>query len=322
MNITVMGSGAFGFAIALMLHKNGNKITVWSSTEEKAQKLNNKEEEIIKGVTIPEDIIFTASYEEAVKNADVIFLMTAAKYIANVCQSILPYVKDNAYYCIGSKGIEQGSCEFVHEVFKKNMASNNYAVLSGPSFAVDVANNEPIGFSLAANNKKTEKMIIKSLASDTIKLRPSKDMIGTEICGSIKNVIAVAAGIIEGLGYNESTRSFLIVESMHDIKELISGLGGRKKTILSFAGIGDLLLTCTSIKSRNYSYGILLGQKDFVKAKEYLNTTTVEGYYTLKSIYTLLKRKKIKMPVIDLIYQIVMKNADPTLLVEFLINKK
>ena len=109
---------------------------------------------------------------------------------------------------------------------------------------------------------------------------------------------------------------------MHDIRELIKGLGGKKKTILSFAGIGDLLLTCTSTKSRNYSYGILLGKKDFTSANEYLNNNTVEGFYTLKSIYTLIKRKKIKMPVIDLIYKIVMNNANPSLLASFLINKE
>lgn len=317
-----MGSGAFGFAIALMLKKNNNNVTIWCSTKEKADELNKHESEIIPGIKIPKDLKFTNSYEEAIKNKDLIFLMTAAKYTASICQNIKPFINKNMCFCIGSKGIEQGSCKFLHEVFKDNINNRNYAIISGPSFAIDVAHNEPIGFSLAANNKYTEKKIITALASDTIKLRPSKDMVGTEICGSIKNVIAVAAGMIEGLGYKESTRSFLIVESMHDIKELINGLGGKKKTILSFAGIGDLLLTCTSTKSRNYSYGVLLGKKDFEGAKTYLENNTVEGYYTLKSIYTLLRRKKIKMPVIDLIYRIVIYNADPSLLVDFLISKK
>jgi glycerol-3-phosphate dehydrogenase (NAD(P)+) len=276
MNVTVIGSGAFGFSIALMLNKNGNKVTVWCSSEDKVQKIRENKIEIIPGIKIPKEIKFTASYEEAVKNAKIIYLIPSAKYIADVCQGIKMFAPSSAVYVIGSKGIEQGSCEFVHEVFKKNIKTKNYAVISGPSFAIDVANNEPIGFSLAAHNKKTEKLVIKSLASDTIKLRPSKDMIGTELCGSIKNVIAVAAGILNGLGYNESTRAFLIVESMHDIKELIKGLGGKKKTILSFAGIGDLLLTCTSTKSRNYSYGVLLGKKDFVAAKEYLDNNTVD----------------------------------------------
>ena len=157
--------------------------------------------------------------------------------------------------------------------------------------------------------------------SDTIKLRETSDLIGVELCGSIKNVIAIAAGRLEGMGYVESTRTFLITESLHDIKSLIYGLGGTKKTILSYAGVGDLLLTATSKKSRNYSFGILIGKKKNEEAKKYLETTTVEGYYTLKSIYTLIKRKKIKMPIIDLIYKIIIKNEKPEKLVEFLIKK-
>lgn len=321
MNITVMGSGVFGFAIALKILQNGHNVTLWTSNKEKEEELK-KDKQIIGGIKIPKNMKITSSYEKAIKNADIIFLMTSAKHIASVCQNIKPYYNKKQIFCIGSKGIEQGTSKFVHEVFKDNLKSSNYSVLSGPSFAIDLASNDPIAFSLASSNSKTDKMVKKALASDTVKLRTSKDMIGTELCGSIKNVIAIAAGIITGLGYNESTRSFLLVESMHDIKELIKGLGGRKKSILSYAGIGDLILTCTSTKSRNYSYGILLGQKDYVKAKKYTEENTVEGYYTLKSIYALLHKKKIKMPIIDLIYRIVMKNENPEILVNFLINKK
>lgn len=320
MKCVVIGSGAFGFAIAVNLLKNGNDVIVWCSSKDKLNEIQSGKE-IIPGIKIPTEMKFTDSIKDAVIDADVIYLMTSAKYIGDVTKKINKYAKKDAIYCIGSKGIEQGSCEFVHEVFKKNSNNSNYAVISGPSFAVDLASGEPIGFSLAASNRRTSKLIIETLSSNSVKLRKSSDMIGVELCGSIKNVIAVAAGIITGLGYNESTRSFLIVESMHDIKWLIKVLGGRKKTILSFAGIGDLLLTCTSVKSRNYSYGILLGKKDFDGAKKYLETTTVEGYYTLKSIYTLLNRKKIKMPVVDLIYSIVMNNDDPEKLATFLINK-
>ncbi len=322
MNITVIGSGAFGFAIAKMLYKNGNKVTVWTHSEEQVDEIKKGKLELIPGIKTPKDMIFTSSYKDALENANIVFIMVAAKYVGNVASEIKKFIKPNIHFCIGSKGIEQGSCNFVHQVFKNHIKTKNVSIISGPSFAIDVVNNEPIGFAIASNSLKTKEIIIKALASDTIKLRSSSDMLGVEICGSIKNVIAVASGILNGLGYNESTRSFLIVEAMHDIKELIKGLGGKKKTILTYAGIGDLLLTCTSIKSRNYSYGILLGQKKYDEARRYLETTTVEGYYTLKSIYTLLRRKKIKMPVIDLIYKIVMKDADPTLLVDFLITKK
>lgn len=322
MNVTVIGTGVFGYAIAKMLHKNGNNITMWAHNQEEVNLLQKGKKEIIPGEKIPKDIKFTNNYEEALKDTQIIFIMVAAQYVGEVAANIKPYINDKMHFCIGSKGIEQGSCKFVHQVFNDHIKTKYVSVISGPSFAIDVVNNEPIGFAIASKSFKTKNMIKKVLASDTIKLRSSSDIVGIEICGSIKNIIAVASGILNGLGYKESTRSFLIVESMHDIKELINGLGGKKKTILSFAGIGDLLLTCTSEKSRNYSYGILIGQGKKEAAEKYLEMNTVEGYYTLKSIYTLLRRKKIKMPVIDLIYKIIMKDANPNLLVDFLINKK
>ena len=165
------------------------------------------------------------------------------------------------------------------------------------------------------------KVIKNVMENDMLKLRPSNDIIGVELSGSIKNVIAIAAGILDGMGYQESTRSFLITESLHDIKNLIYGLGGKKKTILSFAGVGDLLLTATSTKSRNYSYGKLIGQGKMKEAEEFLNEKTVEGFYTLKSIHTLIRRKKIKMPIINLIYGIIINNKKPNTLVDFLIKK-
>ena len=322
MNVTVVGSGVFGFSIALNTLKNGCPTTLLCSNKEKENKLKNNEIEIIKGIKIPSNMIITSDYENAIKNADVIFIMASAKYLDECLKKIKNYSNNKQIFCIGSKGIDQNTHKFVHEIFKENLENKHYSILSGPSFAIDLASFEPIGFSLASSDKETDKIIKKVLASKTSKIRTSKDMIGLELCGSIKNVIAIASGIIAGLNYHESTRSFLLVESMHDIKNLIKSLNGRKKTILSYGGIGDLILTCTSEKSRNYTYGYFIGQKDYVKANDYLKSNTVEGYYTLKAIHSLIKTKKIKMPVIDLIYKIVINNENPDILINFLINKE
>ena len=321
MKVAIIGTGAFGYAIAAMLKKNNHEITMWTENEEKLEGLRAGTLEIIPGIKPIKGLSFTTSYAEALKEADIVFIMSAAKYVADVCQGMKPFITKEMHFCIGTKGIEQGSCRFVHQVFREHIKTNRYSVIAGATFAIDIVRNEPVAFSIASRAAETRDIVIKALASDTVKLRKSTDMVGIEVC-SIRTVIAIGAGILNGLGYNDSTRSFLIVESMHDIKELIKGLGGKKKTILSYAGIGDLVMTCTSSVSRNYRYGELLGQKDFQGAKKYLENTTVEGYYTLKSIYTLLRRKKIKMPVIDLIYNIVMKEKDPELLVKFLINKE
>lgn len=325
MKIAIIGTGVYGIAMAHSLSQNKhNNITMWSESEEAKTFIENNRRKYLPlgGLKISKDIKFTTSYEEVLKNADIVFIMSAARFVGNVCKGIMPYITDKMHFVIGSKGIEQGTCKFVHEVFLDFIDTKKLAVISGPSFAIDIANLEPIGLSVAYSSKSTLNCLKKAYEDTNIKLRETRDLVGIELCGSIKNVIAVASGILCGLGYTESTRSFLITESLHDIKELIRGLNGNKKTILSFAGVGDLLLTATSTKSRNYSYGVYLGKKDFKGANKYLEENTVEGYYTLKSIYALLRKKKIKMPVVDLIYNIVMNNDDPYKLVDFLLQKK
>lgn len=322
-NIAIIGTGAYGLSIALSLLKNKKNIRMWVESEERANFLNNNRDSsgILPNINIPKEIEFSNDYEYVLKNAKIVFIVVATKFVGPVTQEISKYDIKGKHFCILSKGIEQNTCEFVADVFKRNIKTKYLSVISGPSFAIDLANNDPIGLTIASKNKDTIKLIKKALQSDTLKLRPSNDIIGIELCGSIKNVIAIAAGILDGLGYSESTRSFLITESLHDIKSLIFGLGGKKKTILSYAGVGDLLLTATSTKSRNYSYGLLIGKGNKVEAENYIKTTTVEGYYTLKSIYTLIKRKKIKMPIIDLIYKIIINGENPNMLADFLIKK-
>lgn len=324
MNIAIIGTGVYGIATACALSQNKkNKIIMWSESDESMSRLEDSRSMFEPlNRSIPESIKFTTSFEEVLKDADLVLIMVAAKYVGSVAKNMLPYVNKHMHFIIGSKGIEQESCRFIHEVFLNFINTKHIGVISGPSFAIDIASLEPIGLSIATKSLDTLNLALNAYKNTNIKLRKSSDIVGIEICGSIKNVIAVAAGILDGLGYRESTRSFLITESLHDIKELIHALNGKKKTILSYAGVGDLLLTATSTKSRNYSYGILLGQKKLNDANEFLENNTVEGYYTLKSIYTLLRKKKIKMPVIDLIYSIVMNGENPESLATFLMQKK
>lgn len=324
MKISLIGTGAYGISIAMMLNKNNKDIIMLTESKEKLKQYEKDGyiKDIIPNITCPKNIKLTDSYEEAIKDRDIIFITSTAHYVGNMCDKIKPYLTKNQIICIASKGIENKSCEFLSNIANKKLNTKNISIISGGSFAIDMANNNPVALTIASHSKKSRKKVKKALQSDTVKLRESTDVIGVQICGSIKNVIALAAGMLDGMGYPESTQCFLITESIHDIKWLIGALGGKPKTILSYAGVGDLLLTCTSTKSRNFSFGRAVGSKINKQQKEeYLKTTTVEGYYTLQSIYKLVKKRKIKMPVINLIYNIIMKDQDPQLLVDFLINK-
>ena len=323
--ISLIGTGVYGLAMAMMVNKNHKDIIMWTEDNAKYEEYKKvgQIKDIIPDLDVPKNIKLTNSFKEAATDKDIIFIMSTAQWVGSICRSIKPYITKKTIVCIASKGIENISCQFLSDIAYQELKIKNIAIISGPSFAIDMANNNPVGLSIASHSKKAIREIKNVLVNDTLKLRESNDLIGTQICGSIKNVIALAAGMLSGMDYPESTQCFLITESIHDIKNLISALGGNPKTILSFAGVGDLLLTCTSTKSRNYSFGRMIGAGATKEEKEeHLKNTTVEGYHTLKSIYKLVKKKKIKMPIIDLIYKIVMNNEDPHLLVKFLINKK
>ena len=324
MKISLIGTGAYGLALSLMFRKNKCNIKMWTKFEEEKKLLDTTREnvQVLPNVKIPRDISFTTNMKEAVSGADLIVIAVPAAFVDSVSSELKYCIKSNQHICIASKGIEQGTCSFVYDILTRYISSDNIAVISGPSFAIDIANDCPIGITLATSNKKTEELIVHTLQNDSLKLRTTDDIVGVELCGSIKNVIAIAAGILDGMGLPESTQAMFITESLNDIKALIEALGGKCDTILSFAGFGDLLLTATSQKSRNFQLGYLIGSKTAKsEIDDYVNNTTIEGLYTLKSIYKLLRDKRVDMPIIDLIYDIIYKDRDIGDLVKFLIEK-
>lgn len=325
MKITILGTGAYGLALSLMFNKKINDIVLWTKFEDEKNTIekNRKNEQVLPNIRIPDNIKVTTDFDEAIRGAKLIVIAVPAAFVEDMGQMLKDKLTDQQHICIASKGIERDTCSFVHDILLRNVKTDNLAVISGPSFAIDIANMNPVGLSIATKNAETERILKSTLQNDSLKLRTTDDIIGVEICGSIKNVIAIAAGMISGMGYSESTQAMFITESLHDIKELIDTLGGNKNTILSFAGVGDLLLTATSTKSRNFKLGFMIGSN--VSRKEldnYIKNTTIEGLYTLKSIYKLLGNKKVDMPIIDLIHNIIYNNGDPKTLITFLIEKE
>lgn len=322
MKVGVLGAGAYGLALTHILVNNKVEVTMWTHDENERKILDEKREsKKLNGYKIPNEIKFTCDLNEAVKDKDLIVMAIPAFAFEDVTIKLSKYIKRNQPVLIATKGIQQNTCLFLNDVFAKYL-KNSIAVISGPTFAVDIIKDSPVGFSLATRSHKTEMIIRECFQNSTTKFRRTKDIVGIEICGSIKNVMAIASGMLEGMGVTDSTRALFLTESMNDIKELIDALGGKKKSILSFAGFGDILMTCTSKNSRNFSFGYLIGSgAASEEINKYLETTTVEGMYTLKSIHKLVRRKKVKMPIINLIHDIIEGKKDKEEMLKFLISK-
>lgn len=323
MKIGLFGTGAYGMALSSILVHNKCDVTMWTRFEEEKERLERTRtnEQRIPNFKLDESIKITTSVEDCIKNKDLLIIAIPAAFVDSLCMQMKDYI-NNDHILIATKGIEQGTGLFINEILEKHLSTNNIGVISGPSFAVDLVTGMPAGLSVASKKPETIILAKEALQNEYIKLRESNDITGIEICGSIKNVIALSSGMLEGLKANESTKAMLIVEAIHDMEEILDSFGCNKRTVLSFAGIGDLILTCTSVKSRNFSFGKLVGEKPSREViDEYLKNTTVEGYYTLESIYQLLKNKEVTIPIIDLIYDIVVKGNDPELLLKFLVYK-
>lgn len=324
MKVAVLGTGAYGIALAKVVHENKFEVSMWTKFETELNSLLKERVNkfVLPDVKIPKKIKITSDLKEAICDAELIILAVPAGALNSVLEELKSCIKDSQHICIASKGIEQDTCNFAHDVLLRHIKTDKFAVISGPSFAIDIINHDPIGLTLASKNNETCNLISKVFQNSYLRLRRTEDIIGVEVCGSVKNIIAIAAGILKGMGYSESAQAMLITESLHDIKGLIKALGGSEKTILSYAGFGDLLLTATSLKSRNFQFGYMLGSKVSQKEiKNYMTSTTIEGLYTLASIYKLIKDKKVDMPIIDLINDIIYNNEDPRELCCFLIKK-
>lgn len=323
MKIGLFGTGAYGLALSSILVNNKHEVTMWTKFEEEKKELekNKGNEKLLPGYKLDNSIKITNSVEECIKEKDLLIIAIPAAFVNDLCVEMSKYIDGNNIL-IATKGIEQGTGLFMNEVVEKHLNTTNVAVISGPTFAIDLISKMPAGLSLASKSPETIILVKQALQNNYIKLRDTDDITGVEICGSIKNVIALSAGMLEGLKANETTKTMLIAEAMHDMESILDAFNCNKRTVLSYSGVGDLLLTCTSTKSRNFSFGKLLGEKPpREEIDNYLENKTVEGYYTLESIYQLLKDKEVTIPIIDLIYEIAVCGKDPELLLTFLVVK-
>lgn len=323
MKVGIFGCGAYGLALSSILYENNCELIMWTKFAEEKENLEKqrKNEVLLPNYILPNEVKLTTDVAECIKSSDLLIIAIPTAFVSGLTKEMSPYIK-NHHILIASKGIEKRNGQLISEILEENLDTSNIAVISGPTFAKDLISKMPAGLTLASKSKETMQIVKSALQNKYLKLRCTDDIIGVEICGAIKNVIAISSGILSGLGANESSTAMLLTEAAYDMQSILKALGGEKSTVLSYAGFGDLLMTCTSKKSRNYNYGILVGKKvPTNELEEYLKNNTVEGYYTLISIYETLNNKNITIPIIDLIYDIVMLNGSPEELLTFLVEK-
>lgn len=318
MNILILGAGAYGLALANIL-SDKNNVTVYSIIEKEISdlKLTYKNEKLFPNIELSKKIKFSNNIDGVIHNTDLIIIAIPTNYIEDTIKLLKNKISNNINICIASKGINDDTNKFAYDIVNDILKIKNISVLSGPSFAIDTIKKETILLTLAGNNLNEIKNIF---TENYIKIETTNDIVGVELSGTLKNIFAIACGILEGINASESTKASFLAKVINETKNLIIAFGGHKETIFLSSGIGDLILTCSSKKSRNFTLGYLIGQNtNKNKIDEYLNTTTVEGLDALLSIKKLLVEKSINNELINLIYDIVNNHTEPSSLLKYII---
>lgn len=314
MKVSILGCGAFAIAISTAIAKTNSKtkISMWTKFKEEKEEITKfgENKRVLPGVKVPNSVKITTDIEESIKDSSIVFFAIPAVALREVSKDAAKFITKEQIICIATKGIENVSNKYMSEIIEEEIKTDNICVLSGPSFAIEVATGIEIGFVVATKCDKSVVNTVKScIENNNLLVSVTDDIIGVQIGAAIKNVFAIFCGMLEGMKKSDSTKAAILTNLIQDYKKMITSLGGKEDTIYTYAGIGDMLLTCMSDKSRNYTFGRYIGEGlNIEEALESMNTKTVEGLYTITSIYELLSKKNIKVNSIFLLYNMLYNN--------------
>ncbi|MCR4656909.1 MAG: NAD(P)H-dependent glycerol-3-phosphate dehydrogenase [Lachnospiraceae bacterium] len=304
--VGIIGAGSWGIALSLVLHDNGYKVIVWSAIKEEIEMLNREREhrEKLPGVKLPEDIVFTCDEKELCKDPVLLVMAVPSPFTRSTAHLFADHVKNGQLIVSVAKGIEEQTLNTLSEIIKEEIPFSTVAVMSGPSHAEEVGRKIPTTCVVGAGDKETAEKIQDIFMNSYFRVYTSPDVLGIELGGALKNVVALAAGMADGLGYGDNTKAALITRGISEIARLGIKMGGKMETFAGLTGIGDLIVTCASMHSRNRRAGILIGQGRTMKEAMDEVKMVVEGVYSAKAAVALGKKYDVCLPIIEQVDQV------------------
>lgn len=299
--VSVLGAGSWGIALARVLASNGHHVTVWSALKDEITMLNEKREHITKlpGVKLPDEMIFTESLQDAMTGRELLVLAVPSSFVRKTSSMMKEFYQSGQVIVNVAKGIEEATLMTMSEIISDEIKDAKVAVLSGPSHAEEVGRGIPTTIVAGAIEKDTAEFVQNLFMNDVFRVYTSPDVVGIEIGAALKNVVALAAGIADGLGYGDNTKAALITRGMAEITRLGIAMGGEAETFYGLSGIGDLIVTCASMHSRNRRAGILIGQGKTMDEAMAEVKMVVEGVYSAKAAKKLADKYQVSMPIVE-----------------------
>lgn len=304
MKVAVIGSGIYAKSISNILANNNLEVSMWTEQEDTSK------------IIAPEHVNVSHSLEEVLKEAELVYILTGAQFVPGLLNEIKNHIEKEVIVVLGSKGILKDGT-FLSDLTKKELPQNPVVVLSGPTFAIDLAHMDPCGFTIALEEKEHFEKIASSLKP--MHSEYSNEIRAIELAGSLKNVYAIGSGLLSGLNYGSSTSALYMTKAYNEINSIYAQYNLDERAITTLACFGDLVLTCTSLNSRNYTFGSLLSLKNKDEKEEYLKNNTVEGYENLKAYSRLFKKENVKAPLLFLLHDIINVKKEPEALVDLLL---
>ena len=310
MKTAVIGSGAWGTALATLLCKNGHDTTLWCRSEARAAEIRTSRiNPRLPQVRLPDNLMLSAS-PECVRGCRMVVIACPSFPIRSVCRTVAPYIGQDAVVVSVTKGIEEGTLLRMSQVVAQETGHEKIVALTGPCHAEEVATGLPTGCLAACAQREMAEFVQDAFMSDTFRVYTSPDIIGAELGGALKNVIALCSGVAAGMGFGDNTKAMLMTRGLTEMARLGVSLGAQKDTLAGLSGIGDLIVTCTSLHSRNNRAGILIGQGLSPQEAMEQVGAVVEGYYAAKSAWELCRKQQVDMPIIHAAYQVLYENVD------------